>query len=122
DRGVLYQPVHVLLGHRRNLCDVEAAESLPERVLLPEHDRPAQPDFEHAQGERLEHRGLVVGAGTPDFVVIAADGGIAVACPGAAWLPVAPDDHIATHGASCLVARRASAHPAWSTVGAKPCC
>src|SRR6266487_4451843 len=29
-------------------------ECLPERVSLPEHDRPAQPDLEHTQGERLE--------------------------------------------------------------------
>src|SRR5690348_6616595 len=29
------------------------------------------------QGQRLEHRGLVVGAGTPDLVVVAAQGGVA---------------------------------------------
>src|SRR6266542_1282322 len=55
------------LGHRRDLGDVEAPECLPERVPFPEYDRPAQPDLEHAQGERLEHRRLVVGAGTPDL-------------------------------------------------------
>ena len=94
------QPVDVPLGHRRDLGDVEAPECLPERVPLPEHDRPAQPDLEHAQGERLEHRGLVVGAGTPDLVVVAAEGGIAGAGPGAAWLPVVPDDHVAAHPTS----------------------
>src|SRR6185437_8332435 len=77
--------------------DVEAPECLPERVPLPEHDGPAQPDLEHAQGERLEHRGLVVGAGTPDLVVVAAQSCIARACPAAAWLPVVPDDHVAAH-------------------------
>src|SRR6266568_7177688 len=81
DRGVLNQPVHVLLGHRRALGDVEAPESLPEHIPLPEHDRPAQPDLKHPQGERLKHRGLVVGAGTPDIVVVAAEGGIAGAGP-----------------------------------------
>src|SRR6185437_8801416 len=47
DRGVLDQPVHVPLGHRGDLGDVEAPECLPERVPLPEHDRPAQPDLEY---------------------------------------------------------------------------
>src|SRR6266542_753934 len=87
------------LGHRRDLGDVEAPECLPERVPFPEYDRPAQPDLEHAQGERLEHRRLVVGAGTPDLVVVPAEGGIAGAGPGAAWLPVVPDDHVAAHPA-----------------------
>src|SRR4029077_1357497 len=96
-RGVRAQPVHVPLGHRRDLGDVEAPECLPERVPLPEHDRPAQPYLEYAQGERLEHRGLVVSAGTPDLVVVAAEGGIAGAGPAAAWLPVVPDDHGAAH-------------------------
>ena len=65
DRGVLDQPVHVPLGHCCHLGDVEASECLPEGVPLPEHDRPAQPDLEHAQSERLEHRGLVVDAVLP---------------------------------------------------------
>src|SRR5690242_733313 len=97
DRGVLDQPVHVPVRRRRDLGDVEAPECVP----LPEHDRPAQPDLEHSEGERLEHRGLVVGAGTPDFVVVAAEGGIAGAGPGAAWLAVVPDDHVAAHLSSC---------------------
>src|SRR5207244_3290179 len=82
---------------------------LPERVPLPEHDRPAQPDLEHAQGERLEHRGLVVGACTPDLVVVAAARGIAGADPGAAGLAVVPDDHIAAHP---VLQRPAPATPA----------
>ena len=97
DRGVSYQPVDVTLGHCRDLGDIEAQECLPERVTLPEHDRPAQPDLEHAQGERLEHRGLALGAGTPNLVMIAAESGIAGAGPGAPRPPVVPDDHIAAH-------------------------
>ena len=38
-----------------------------------------------------------LGASTPDLVVVAAERGIAGAGPGAAWLPVAPDDYVATH-------------------------
>src|SRR5262249_23291920 len=51
------------------------------------------------QGERLEHRGLVVGAGTPHLVVVTAGRGIAGAGPGAAGLPVVPDDDVAAHPA-----------------------
>jgi hypothetical protein len=76
-----------------------------ERVPLPEHDRPAQPDLEHAHGERLEHGGLVVGAGTLHLVVVADGGGIAVADPGAARLPVVPDDHVAAHPAPAVPLR-----------------
>ena len=43
------------------------------------------------------HRGLVVGAGTPDLVVVAAERGIARAGPAAAGLAVVPDDHVAAH-------------------------
>src|SRR5207253_6678909 len=106
DRSVLYQPIHVSLRHGRDLGDVEAPERLSERVPLPEHDRPAQPDLEHAQGERLEHRGLLVGAGTPDLVVIPGEGRIAGAGPRAAWLPVVPDDHDALHPAVSRLSRR----------------
>src|SRR6266852_5625132 len=81
--------------------DIEAPECRPERVPLAEHDRPAQPDLEHAQCERLEHRGLVVGARAPGLVVVADEGGIAGAGPGAAWLSVQPDDHIAAHPTAC---------------------
>ena len=80
--------------------DIEAPECLPERVSLPEHDRPAQPDLEHSQGERLEHRRLVVCAGAPDLVVIAAERGVARAGPGAPWLAVVPDNHVAVHPAA----------------------
>src|SRR6476646_3927584 len=38
-----------------------------------------------------------MGAGTPDLVVVAAEGRIAGAGPGTAWLPVVPDDHVAAH-------------------------
>src|SRR6185295_16789685 len=99
DRSVLNQPVDVPCGHRRDLGDVEVPESLPERVPLSEHDRPAQPDLEYAEGERLEHCGLLVGAGTPDLVVVPAESGIAGAGPDAAWPPVVPDDHVAAHPA-----------------------
>src|SRR6266540_6163118 len=64
---------------------------------FPEHGRPAQPDLEHAEGERLEQRGLVVGPGTPDLVVVPAEAGISDAGPDAPWLPVIPDDHVAAH-------------------------
>jgi len=60
------------------------------------------PPLEHVQGERLEQRGLVVRAVTPDLVVVAAEGGIALACPGAAWLPVVSDDHVAAHAGLAL--------------------
>ena len=57
-------------------------------------------------------RGLVVGAGAPDLVVVAAEGGVAGAGPGAAWLPVVPDDHVAAHPAlaSRLSRRRGPRH------------
>src|SRR6266849_5788109 len=86
-----------MLGHRGDLGDVEAPECRPERVPLAEHDRPAQPDLEHAQSERLEHRRLVIGAGTPDLIVVTAERGVAGAGPGAAWLAVVSDDHVAAH-------------------------
>src|SRR5690348_16974457 len=53
----------------------KASKCLLKRVPLPEHDRPAQPDLEHAQGERPEHRRLLIGPSAPDLVVIPADGG-----------------------------------------------
>jgi hypothetical protein len=93
-------------GHGRDLGDVEAPECLPERGPLPEHDRPAEADLEHAEGERLEQRGLVVGAGTPDLVVVSGEGGIAGAGPEAAWLPVLTDDHVAAHPAASRLSRR----------------
>src|SRR4029077_628977 len=85
DRAVLTQPIDVSLSHCRDLSGVEAPECFLKRVPLGEHDRPAQSDLEYAEGERLEYCGLVVGAGTPDLVVIAAEGGIASASPGTAW-------------------------------------
>jgi len=36
-----------------------------------------------------------MGALSPDIVVVAAEAAIAGAGPGAAWLPVTPDDYIA---------------------------
>src|SRR4029077_2859411 len=97
DRRVLYQLVHHPWGHGRDPGDVEALECLPERVPLPEHDRPAQTDLEHAQGKRLEQRRLLVGAGTPDLVVVPAEGGIGGGGPGATWHSVVPDNHVAAH-------------------------
>src|SRR5207244_11542943 len=95
---------------RGDLGDVEALERHPARLPLAEHDRPAQPHLEHTQGERLEHRGLVVGAGTPDLVVIPAERGIAGTGPGAAGLPAEPDDHVAAHPdwSSAICARAAA--------------
>src|SRR5206468_1173226 len=53
------------------------------------------PTSKHAKGQGLAHRGLVIGALPPDIVVVTAQAAIAGAGPGAAWLPVAPDDHVA---------------------------
>jgi hypothetical protein len=72
-----------MLGHRRDLGDIKVAECRPEGVPLPEDDRPAQPDLEHAEGERLENRRLVIGPGTPYLVVVTAESGICCAGPGA---------------------------------------
>src|SRR5207244_10503283 len=66
DRSVLYQPVDVPCVHGCDLDDLEAPECLPERVPLPENDRPAQPDLEHAQAARLEYRGLPVATAPAD--------------------------------------------------------
>src|SRR5206468_4464132 len=58
DRWVLQQPVDIPVGHRRDLRDVEAVKGPPKCIPLAEHDRPAEPDLEHTQGKRLEHRRL----------------------------------------------------------------
>ena len=85
---VVHQAIHVTVGHEGDLRDVELPECLPECLPLSEHDRPAQPDLEDAEGECLEQGGFFVGAGAPDLVVVATQPGIAVTCPAAARLPV----------------------------------
>src|SRR4029077_2774898 len=97
DRRVAYQPVDVVRRHRGDLADVETPECGPEGVPFPEHDRPAEAGLEHAKCQRFEQRGLVVGASAPDFVVVAADGGISGPGPRAACLLVVPDDDVGAH-------------------------
>ena len=57
-------------------------KGLPERVPLPEHNRPAQTGLEHTQGERFKQCRLVVGASTPDLIVVADTGGVVASGPG----------------------------------------
>ena len=64
-----------------------------------EHDRPAEPGLEHAQGERLEQRRLVVGARTPDLVVVAAKRCLTGSGPATTHLAVVTDDHVVAHPA-----------------------
>jgi hypothetical protein len=79
------------------LGDVEAVERGAEGVSLVEHGRPAEPDLELAEGQRLEHRLLVMGAVSPDLVVVAAERRVGIAGPGTAGPAVASDDHIVAH-------------------------
>ena len=89
------------------LRDVEVVEGSPESVALTEHDRPTEPGLKHAQGKRLEQRRLVVGARTPDLIVVAATRGIAASSPGTARPAVVTDDHVVAHPALQLLVLRA---------------
>src|SRR6201989_1202719 len=97
DRRVLDQAIDVRAGHRRDPGRVEPAKRRAETLAPAEHDGPAEADLEHAQRQRLEQPGLVERARAPDLVVVARERGIRRARPGAAWLPVGPDDHVAAH-------------------------
>jgi len=64
----------------------------------------AQPDLEHALGEGLEQRRLIVGAGAPHFIVVGGRSRVIGSDPGAARLPIVPDGDVVAHSVE---------HPAW---------
>src|SRR5690348_10896425 len=86
-------------------------ERFPEGVSFAEDDRPAQPGLEHAQGECLEHGGLVIGGGAPDLVVVTAECGVARSGPGAPCSSVVSDDYVVAHLAlRCPAGLRSEEH------------